>query len=316
MLIISKSRIPVFPAFSPLTPQLYNEYQVFLSKYPQHCDFSLNNLLIWFGKDKIRVSRLKGNLVLRIDETIYSNQLGNSWHTILGDSKSDKALNEFFRAKLSTELVMVPDYFVNSISKKKQWVISEDINNRDYILNIPTLLQRNGKLYENFRYQISYFLKNHSADAYLRDLDLIDHKTKNEVLNCLRTWRIGSFAPDGNDSERVDETAIKRLLDLQPLLPVRHRCIGLFIEDEMVGFSIFHVPHTKYLIGLGNHIKFDSRYKRMFDFLVFATASRLYTEGIQLLNAEQDMGVEGIRHHKKYLNPDTFYRKYSIAPKC
>lgn len=314
MLTISKLGIADFPRFTPCKLELFEYYQDFLFTFSPHCDFSLNNLLIWFGADNVKFSSLKGNLVLYINEALYTNQLGGSWYTILGASNASEALDEFFDSGLAKELVMVPDYFVSSITNQKRWKITEDVNNRDYILDIPSLLHKRGKLYENFRYQVSYFLKNHSQDSRLQDLDLSDPDVKKEILHCLKSWQITSFGAKGNDRERTDERAIKRLFALQPILLTKHRCIGLYIGDELAGFSIFHTSQTKHPIGLGNHIKYNSQYKRMFDFLVFATASRLSTEGIRFLNAEQDMGLHGIRHHKKYLNPITYYKKYNIKP--
>ena len=316
MLTISKPRVATFPEFTSLSPDLYEFYQGYLFDYPQHCDFSLNNLLIWFGGDKIKLSMLNRNLVLQISESIYANELGGtSWYTIIGRHKSDKTLSTFFESGVSDSLMMVPDYFVSSIKRPDKWQVDEDKANRDYILSIPSLLSKQGKLYENFRYQISYFLRYHSEDARLQDLDLMSPNVQKEITASLKNWKVNSFAAGANDEKRVDEVAIHRLMELQPHLLVKHRCIGLYIDDELAGITIFHVPNSRFRIGLGNHIKFNGKYKRMFDFLVFATASRLNTEGIKFLNAEQDMGLHGIRHHKKDLNPITFFQKYTIRPK-
>jgi len=312
MLTISKPSVSVFPKFEALKPNLFNYYQDFIYEFPPHCDFSLNNLLIWFGDKSTRISQLNENLVLEINETTYSNQLGGSWFTILGNNKADESLETFWNSGLANELVMVPDYFIDSLNNPDGWVIKEDEDNRDYILSISSLLSKKGKLYENFRYQISYFLRHYSGDSRLQDLDLLNPNASSVITECLKSWHVNSFVDGANDSQRVDELAIHRLLELQNVLPIKHRCIGVYIDDKLAGFSIFHVPNSKYSIGLGNHIKFNGQYKRMFDFLIFATASRLNTEGIKYLNAEQDMGLPGIRHHKKYLNPETFYKKYTI----
>lgn len=312
MLTISKPRIALFPEFETLSPDLFESYQGHIFGFPQHCDFALNNLLAWFG-DKTRVSLLNDNIVIEVNDTVYSNQLGGSWYTILGKNMVDESFEAFFKEGLASELTMVPDYTIDSLKNTEKWNIAEDPNNRDYILSIPLLLSKQGRLYENFRYQISYFMKKHSQDARLQDMDLTQPSVQEEIIRSLDIWEVNSFIEGGNDYERVDEQAIKRLLELQQILPIRHRCIGLYINDVLSGFSIFHVPYSSLRIGLGNHIKFDGRYKRMFDFLVFVTASRLKTEGIEFLNAEQDMGLPGIRHHKKYLNPVSYYRKYTVT---
>lgn len=304
-----------FPKFSKIEPEDYFKYQDFLYKFPQHCDFSLNNMLIWLaGNSHVDHSWINSNLVLRINNTIYGNQLKGSWVTILGDTEADKSINEIFRTLSIDKLIMVPDYFVNSIKKSESFMIEEDKDNRDYILDISSLLKRDGKKYQDFRYQINFFLNNYSEETVIRDMDLQDTSDSNVIIEALRAWpKVNSFGLNGNDPSRVDEKAIKRLVELQPILPIKHKCIGLYVNNRLQGFSIYHIPYSKDNIALGNHIKYNDDFKRTFDFLVFATASRLKSEGIRLLNAEQDMGIGGLRKHKLHWQPKMFYKKYIIS---
>src|ERR1035438_5674317 len=41
------TKTPIFPAFKKLDQDFYYDYQLFISKFPQHCDYTLNNLLVW-----------------------------------------------------------------------------------------------------------------------------------------------------------------------------------------------------------------------------------------------------------------------------
>ncbi len=313
----TKLQNATFPNFLPFSKEFFVDYQNFIHEFPQHCDFTLNNMLIWFaGESSLSFSWLNGNVILKVSDTIYESGFGeNIWYTVIGNSNADKTLRELFASGI-TGLQMVPDYFVASIAEPLSFTISEDLNNRDYILNIEQLLQRNGKEYQNFRYQISYFLKKYSENAVLKELDLTSIHATKEVINALHTWpRVASFQEGGNDPGKIDALAIDRLFRLQSILPIKHQCLGLYINDKLEGFSIYHIPYAKDTIALGNHIKTNGEFNRLFDFLVFATANRLKAQGVTLLNAEQDMGLDGLRHHKSFLNPFTFYRKYSVLPK-
>ena len=312
----SKLAITTYPDFTPVVKDVFNEYLEFIKEFPQHCDFTLNNMLIWLeNESSLEMSWLNECIVLKVSDSIYKNNLGDGrWMSVLGSNDTDAPLDTLFTTGVN-ELKMVPDYFVEKIEDQSKYKITEDLDNKDYILNIDDLVHSSGKVYQNFRHQISYFLKNYSELALLKVLDLSSTTDINEIINALHTWPISSFSSDGNDPARVDARAIDRLFKLQNILPVKHQCLGLYIDGQLQGFSIFHVPISNSNIAMGNHIKFNSEYKRLFDFLVFATANRLREQGVIFLNAEQDMGIEGIRYHKSDLNPELYYRKYIIQPR-
>lgn len=306
-----------FPNFVAFSTDDFSDYQKYMYRFPQHCDFTLNNMIIWLnGNTSMHYSWLNDNLILRIEEVLYDGWSTGEWHTILGDKLADDTLEKIFEKGAIKKLLFVPDYFVKTIKHSNNYILTNDMNNRDYILDVESLIKKSGKTYENFRYQISYFLKHYSEDAVIREIDLKDPKIINELANGLHIWlRINALDNSGNDPGRKDAQAVDRLLRVQSILPVKHRCLGLYIEGKLQAFSIFHVPISKDKIAMGNHIKFNSDYNRLFDFLVYATAIRLRQQGIKLLNAEQDMGIEGLKKHKSYLNPIMYYEKYSILPK-
>lgn len=306
-----------FPNFTHLsTRQDYHEYQLYISQFPQHSDYTLNNLLVWMSADTtIEYSWLNDNAVLRVSEPLYEAFEDKVWYTIVGISEADKSLDTIFKTTYIRQLKYVPDYFMESISNPEKYIITEDPPNHDYVINIKSLLKREGKTYEDFRYQLRYFLKNYSEDVILRDLDITEKATQKEIIGSLKRWRnTPSFEATGNDPERIEAKALLRLMILQSSLPNPHHCIGLYIHGELEGFSIYQIPPAKDKIAMGNHIKFNGKYRKIFDFLAFATASRLNMQGIELLNVEQDMGIEGLRRHKLGLNPFTLYKKYFIQP--
>jgi hypothetical protein len=305
-----------FPSFAPLGPEVYGEYQGFVYAYPQHCDYALNNLLVWLsdGDSSIEWSQLNGNLVLRGSGSLCGSMPDEKWVTVLGDSKADETLDEILSEPEIDHLEMVPDYFVEALRDPEKYDVTADDANSDYVLEIDPLAKMEGKKYEHFRYEVNHFRRHYGESAEVKEIDLQSAEGSEAVLGAMRTWaRVNSFSPDGNDPERVDEKAIQRLIGLQPTLPVKHHCIGVYVEGVLEGFSIFHMPHAKDRIALGNHIKYNAEYRRMFAFLVSVTAQRLCSDGTELLNAEQDMGIEGLRKRKMALRPAMYYKKYAIG---
>jgi hypothetical protein len=306
----------MFPSFAPLGPEMYGDYQGFVYAYPQHCDFALNNLLVWLsGADSsVEWSQLYGNLILRGTGSLCASMPDESWVTVLGDQNADETLDEILDEPSIDHLEMVPDYFVEALRDPEKYAVSADDANSDYVLEIDALARMEGKKYEHFRYEVNHFRRNYGAATEIREIDLQSVAGADAVLGAMRTWaRVNSFSPDGNDPGRIDEKAIERLIGLQPTLPVKHHCIGVYVDGALEGFSIFHKPHARDSIALGNHIKYNAEYRRMFAFLVSVTAQHLGSDGTELLNAEQDMGIEGLRKRKMALRPARYYKKYMIG---
>ncbi len=295
---------------------MYGDYQGFVYAYPQHCDFALNNLLVWLsgGDSSVEYSQLHGNLVLRGSGSLCASMPDESWVTVLGDHDADETLGEILSDPSIDRLEMVPDYFVDALHDPHKYEVTTDDANSDYVLEIEPLARMEGKKYEHFRYEVNHFRRNYGDTTEIREIDLQSTGGAAAVLGAMCTWaRVNSFSPDGNDPDKVDEKAIKRLIGLQPTLPVKHHCLAVYVGGELEGFSIFHRPHAKDSIALGNHIKYNAEYRRMFAFLVSVTAQHLGSDGTRLLNAEQDMGIEGLRKRKMALRPATYYKKYAIT---
>lgn len=306
-------KINTFPNFVTLDENHYSFYEKFVKNFPQHCDFTLNNLLIWLGSNKhVEYSLLYNNIVLKIDESLYDIHNEHLWYTILGNNDADNTLRTVFSSGITNKLSMVPDYFINAITTIDYEII-EDRANHDYILRVDDIYAKKGRQYENYRHQINYVIKQYGNNLNTQKIDLSTEQGKIAISDSFKRWQhINSFSPDGNDSSRLDKAAIKHLLAIQDKLPVKHQCIGVYINNILEGFSIFHIANSKDNIAMGNHIKYNAAYNRMFDYLVFETVNELKRQNVTLLNAEQDMGLLGLRTHKKSLAPFTYYKKYTI----
>jgi len=311
--MVARRRPATFPDFCSLSPEWYGWYQERLYELPQQSDFTLNNMLVWLGGDcGVECSAVDGSIVLRVSSSRVE-ALRGTWLTLLGPAVDRATLDLVLQLAPGHKLRMVPDYVVSTACGADH-VVAEDRDNFDYILDVEGLAQMTGKKYERFRYQVRRFERLHGSDAAVRELNLRDPSDAAAVLGALVAWpRVNSFGPGGNDPTRTDQRAIEQLIRLQPELSVRHRCLGVFIRGRLRGFSIFHVPHARDPIGMGNHIKYDASFDRMFDYLVHVTACDLREQGIHRVNADVDLGMPGLRRHKMQLRPVEFYKKYTVS---
>ncbi len=303
-----------FPNFKKFEPEDFKKYQSLLYSLRQHADYTINNLLVWDeGSKGIEFSWVKGNILFKITDSIYHGKSKKPHYMLVGKKSADATLSKIFNSGVVDKLVMVPDYFVKGI-KSKKFNVSEDKLNNDYILDVHSLLTRRGKRYANFRHRINYFTKKYGDSIETKDLDLLKTADVKLIVNSIHGWTIRSYSSKGNDPDKHDGQAIDKLLKIQNILLVKHKCIGVFINGKLEGISIYQIPHAKDKIAIGNHIKYNADFNRIFDFLVYITANKLYEQGVTKLNAMQDMGVEGIKNHKADFSAVEYYKKYTISP--
>lgn len=309
--------LPNFPQFSPINSLNLLDYHEYTKQFPLHCDYSPNNLMVWLsGYEAVYGSWLNGNLVLRISGVLYGvrNEWSVSrWMTIIGNREAEQTLRYIYAVYPNIELRMVPDYFAEQISDTQSYEVLVDGANTDYILRVDNLMCKVGKDYTWYRRRLNRFTRDYGKSVRVKELNVQSNVHTREVLNALDRWYSGILSrKKENDEEGADVQAIQRLFNLQRILHVKHSILGLYINGYLEGFTIYHIPYETMSMALGNHTICNKDINGAFDYLLDQTVHRLHAQGIQYLNSEQDMGLEGIRYHKSLLKPVMFHKRYTI----
>ncbi|OGL38323.1 hypothetical protein A3B63_03450 [Candidatus Saccharibacteria bacterium RIFCSPLOWO2_01_FULL_49_22] len=305
---------PQFPEFRKFVLDDRDIYQSFYSELEPYSDFSFNNLLVWLDiNSDLEVSRLNGNLIFKFSDPFENNETS---FTLIGNRKTYQTLGTIFQYQAGLgyqqKLSMVPQAVIDGIElgKQRHLDIQEDISNQDYIFNVNNAYYAKGKDFADLRHRINSFLKKYGDHLIYRDINLGKLEEQMNIINSLHTWD-SVYALTENDKLRIEGLAIDRYLQLAPELD--SRCVGLFINGRLQSFSLFHLPPQKGF-AIGNHMKCNYEYQYIFDFTFYCTASRLKTMGIEWLNGEQDLGIAGLRTHKKELRPTYFLKRYTVQP--
>lgn len=299
--------------FSTLHFDHLEEYNDFIKQYEPHGDFTFNNLMSWLALfDTVSVAKLNGNLVLKFFDAFYSFEPS---FTVLGSNKAEETLQTIFEylksKKLKQELVMVPDYFVKALKKETNFTIELDRDNCDYIYSTKKITHHDIPELRAFRRQINYFLKNYAQHVKTYSFDLKPVENRIKLINSLHSWD-NVYTAGSNDQKRVEGLSIDRaLLNCSRL---DYRCLVLEGPDGIDGFSIFQLPPQE-KFAVFNYIKCDYSKRSIFDFLFFCTVSYMQTLGVEFVNFEQDLGIEGLRYHKQKLGPVRMLEKFIITPR-
>jgi hypothetical protein len=307
---------PEFPVFRKLVPEDRNLYLTLYESVEPYSDFSFNNLLVWLDiNNDLEISRLEDCLILRFSNPFEDNRIA---YTLIGKNGCLRVIQEVF-TYLSTigeqpRMVMVPecvisDVLTNSNNLPQELVIRANANHRDYIFDIDTVLKLQGKRFSELRHSLNVFNRDYSDKIIVQNLQLQELATKELLLSALERWR-ADLQFNMNDLRHEEIKALSRYLMYSKWCPAK--CLGFFINDHIIGFSIFHLPPQKGW-AIGNHIKCDPNIRNAFDFIYYMTMYTLHNEGIQTINGEQDLGIAGLRNHKQQLGPSGFLYRYDIS---
>ncbi len=301
--------IDKFPAFTKFSFELEQEYKSFIQDFAPYGDFSYVNLVIWLDlEDDLELSWLGKNLLMRFTNIFDSNR--PKVYTLIGKDGVDDAidlLKSWFKSRdIKQEfLYSVVEETANALTRYDP---AEDRDSFDYIYSVEEQVTLLGTKFGKNRRKVNHFLRNSGEETVIREIDLTDRKEFCKLVNAMHTWE-KMYALAGNDSERIEARALTRSLRYHAML--QFRCVAVIINNQIEAITLFFV-NDKYSLADISHTKCSYEYKHLFDFTLFATASKLNTEGIKYISLEQDLGIAGMREHKMGLRPVKFLKKHSV----
>jgi hypothetical protein len=117
-------------------------------------------------------------------------------------------------------------------------------------------------------------------------------------------------SPDAPAHDQPEFVALQRLFAMPQAGQVA--ACGAFDGDRLAGFTIWEsLPVGD--CAVVHFQKADRAYKGLSSWQVHTLGQHLEAEGLRFFNAEQDLGIPGLRAHKLSLRPSSFVRKYTIS---
>lgn len=307
---------PNFPILRKLVPEDRDAYLELYGRIEPYSDFSFNNVLVWLDiNDDLEIAQLRDCFVLRFSNPFED---GKTSYTLLGNSGCLDATEEVFdHLQLLGEeprLVMVPECAVSDMlttgdTLPRNLVVSASSAHRDYLFDINEVLELKGKKYAELRHSLNVFNRQYGDQISVQVLNIRESATQRLLSKALESW-LAEARFTKNDPRAEEHKALKRYMKYSQWCPAK--CLGFFLDDKLFGFSISHLPPQKGW-AIGNHIKCNPDIKYAFDFICYTTMYVLHQEGIDMINGEQDLGVQGLRTHKQQLGPAGFLYRYDIS---
>lgn len=298
--------IPIFPLTKPLTLEDKPDFDAFLANHHPYSDFNFISLWSYDTNDRVQVSMLNDNLVVRMqdymDESEFLTFLGtnNQHQTIL--TLLDHAASQ----GIQPHLKLVPHASVDGLSDTEHYTIHAARDDFDYMLSVPELALLEGGRYHNKRNMAGRFERDNHDRAKVVVLPLAHEHTQAAILELFESWE----QQRGKTREETGRelATIKRFFTgLTHFTPYG---LGIVIDDKLAGFLIGEILNHDHAIV--HFEKGDLRYPGIYEYLQHHHAKWLDAQGIKFINYEQDLGIPGLRHSKTLYNPISFLKKYEI----
>jgi uncharacterized protein len=296
-------RVPSFPEWTPVYRDVREDIER-LTEGTKLSDYNYISLTCWDISHEARVSNLNDNLILRYPDYI----TGQHNYSFIGKNRLQDTVSQLLKIAghdtNDKRIQLVPEQEARLLARKSKFKVVEDRDNHDYVISMPAVAKRSGKAFLHVRSAFNKFVNQHGHGAEFSELDLKLPDVQWAILNVFLTREKGK--PNSNYSNEF--YAVTRLLREVYEHPLRG--FGIERKGKLIGFII--VEELDHVWCLGHFWKADVNYYGIYSYLMCRVAEILSLEGFRYMNIEQDLGIEGLRQAKRFLNPVTLLKKFTI----
>lgn len=295
--------------FTKLTSADKTFINTYNSSLPPYADWAYGTLLAWWDfYDDLEYMEQDGNLVIR---SSYLSEGKESLITLIGKNNVTSVIDKLFKWQLATGqkqiLASVPSYVVDSLEDKSKYIISEDLDNAEYVLSVKSHANLAEPEHKRIRQKLHAFERQPfystlTAESYPLD----STESKVALINALHAWDVRHQ----NDRDFSEGLVIDKVLRIADEIDLK--CFCITIDGKIASFILYKDLGTD-TINL-NHLKVNYAYRDIFHFSLHRFAQYLDEIGVKFMNIEQDLGIEGLRTYKQRLRPTHMMRKYTIQP--
>ena len=257
-----------------------------------------NDHLILFSKEYFKKNR--ASISGRDDAIYFFPPIGPNPTAMIFNIAKDYKTAEFNR---------VPEEIVTSIINDERFdsmnfEIVEDRDNWDYVYEVETLKTLPGNRHRQNRRWLNKFLQTYDYKFEILSEDLINKCKKLQL-----EWCVMRQCEEDEGLEQEQE-AIYEALDNFSTLGFKGALIC--IDDKCAGYTFGEMLNSDTLVIHVEkaHMEYDGGYQAIGNLFL----NNVYS-GVQFVNREQDLGVEGLRRAKESYKPIRMVKKSIIYRK-
>ncbi|MBO6242865.1 MAG: DUF2156 domain-containing protein [Butyrivibrio sp.] len=224
-------------------------------------------------------------------------------------------LKDYFNEELKSPLriALADEEALNSLNlfDDNNFVVEEESDLKDYLYDAEELRKLPGKKFQKKRNLINKFMKDYEGRWEYKTLCCVDEYFLEEFM---KKW-VEIRLSEGVDSEATLIIEKDGVIDmLRNCDKVTFRIGGIFIDEVLEAFAIGSYNSREKMVVVSIE-KGNSDIPGIYQVMNQQFLLNSY-EDAQIVNREDDMGLEGLRHAKESYNPIGFARKYRVYQKC
>jgi hypothetical protein len=209
---------------------------------------------------------------------------------------------------MARELRLLPAETALLLSPRRGLRLAPAPEHDDYLLSTASWSTLAGGQFKNKRNEISKLERAHGPVCRL--IDLGNPAVQRAIADVYGRWSVRRDRAGAGLPESTSEAlAVLRIFALER--PGDLLGFGLFVEDEMIAYSINERLGRGY--AMGHHWKADPAFPGAYPYLLREICRTLLREGVTYLNIQQDLGEPGLATAKRLYRPARQLHKFQLT---
>jgi hypothetical protein len=219
--------------------------------------------------------------------------------------------NEELKAPLRIDLADEDALNALGLMDNPDFVIEEETDYKDYLYDAQELRTLAGKKFQKKRNLVNKFMKEYEGRWEYKTLCCMDEYFLEKFMEKWVEIRL-SEGVDSKDTLIIEKDGVIDIL--RNCDKVTFRVGGLFIDEMLEAFTIGSYNSREQMAVISIE-KANSEIPGIYQVINQQFLLNSY-EDARIVNREDDMGLEGLRHAKESYNPVGYARKYRIIEKA
>lgn len=293
--------ISQFPDFTSISMDLKNALTEYSRQFDPYEDFSFINLYTWDIGQKLKVAWLNGNLVIQIPNYLDSNKYS---YTFIGNHELDDTVKTLLNSFDTLELI--PAFIITGLKNPEEYAIAEDRDSFDYMYFVDRLADLKGRKLRKKR-NIAKSTRAHLGSSLrCETVDKLSSDQISDIKKVIDEWfkNTDQHKADTESEYIALERVLKSFNNLDLWITL------CYLDESLVGFSVHEIINTKYAI-----CHFEKSLNNLdsgLNTILIQEAAIFLKDRVEIVNWQQDLGIESLRKAKRAYAPSYFLRKYWI----
>ncbi|MFL0267540.1 DUF2156 domain-containing protein [Candidatus Clostridium radicumherbarum] len=272
------------------------------------CEYCFTSLYIWKDACDIQYTVYKDALIIKkrdFDGNYHFMQpIGYTKENLMSIIEALKTYKE--ENNMRYLFKDLEEGFINEVNlmlkEKKSLCIKEDRDNFDYLYEAKKLMTFSGKKLHSKKNHFNYFIKNYDYEV----VDIDSEDVIEDVIMAAEKWYEENEEKD--DKLYYELIAIKDIVKNMDSLNLKG--IAVYVDGKIGAFSIGESLNEKLAVI---HIeKGDKDIEGIYSFIARTFVDRCFNNS-EIINREQDLGIEGLRKSKMSYYPLKLEKKFILS---